>query len=114
MIFQQRSPLGALATVSDAAISFSRKGITRVAAALTRSQLTRRNLFVVDIYCFIPKRELDDVRWEKVEQVRGLLIGETYPVPPEQIAARLIDQMLDHGLAYPRRRRSRSRGKTIQ
>jgi len=68
---------------------------------------------VADIYCFIPKRELDDVRWEKVEQVRRTLTGETYPVSPEQIAARIIEQMVESGSATPHWSRSKSCGKTI-
>jgi hypothetical protein len=68
---------------------------------------------VADIYYFIPKRELDDVRWEKVEQVRRILTGGTYPVSPEQIAAKLIEQMLERGRVNLHWRRSKSRGKAI-
>jgi anti-sigma28 factor (negative regulator of flagellin synthesis) len=37
---------------------------------------------------------LDDVRWEKVEQIKLIVTGETYPVPPERVAEKLIEHML--------------------
>jgi hypothetical protein len=68
---------------------------------------------VVNIYRFISKRGPDDVRWEKVEQVTQIVTGGTFPASPEQVAARLIDQMLELGRADPSWRRSKSCGKPI-
>jgi hypothetical protein len=68
---------------------------------------------VADIYSLMSKRELDDVRWEKILQVKRILRGETHSAPPEQIAARLIEQMLERGRGNPRWKRSGSRGDTI-
>jgi anti-sigma28 factor (negative regulator of flagellin synthesis) len=49
---------------------------------------------VLDIYELISKSESDDVRWEKVKQFKLVLTNGAYPVPPEQVAARLIEEML--------------------
>jgi hypothetical protein len=56
----------------------------------------------------ISKRAPTDVRWEKVEQIKPNVIGGTYPVPPEQVAAKLIEHMLDRGRAGRRRKRNGS------
>jgi hypothetical protein len=52
----------------------------------------------------ISKRGPNDVRWEKVAQIKPYVTGGTYPVPPEQVAAKLIEHMLDRGLARRRRK----------
>jgi hypothetical protein len=54
---------------------------------------------VFDICNLIAKSRPEDVRWDKVEHVKQLLTGETYPVSPTQIAAKLIEHMLEHGRA---------------
>lgn len=36
----------------------------------------------------------DDVRWEKIEHIKRILADGTYPVPPEQVAAKLIEHLL--------------------
>lgn len=56
----------------------------------------------------ISKRAPNDVRWEKVQQIKPNVIGGTYPVPPEQVAAKLIEHMLDRGRARQRRKRDGS------
>ncbi len=53
----------------------------------------------------ISKRAPNDVRWEKVEQIKPNVTGGAYPVPPEQVAAKLIEHMLDHGRAKRRGKR---------
>jgi len=55
---------------------------------------------------------LDDVRWEKVEQIKLVLASRTYPVPPERVAEKLVENMLKRDDASPRRKRGRSRRKT--
>ena len=45
----------------------------------------------------ISKRAPNDVRWEKVEQIKPHVVAGTYPVPPEQVAAKLIEYMLESG-----------------
>jgi anti-sigma28 factor (negative regulator of flagellin synthesis) len=52
---------------------------------------------VLDIYGLISKSEPDDVRWEKVKQFKLVLTNAAYPVPAEQVATRLIEQMLERG-----------------
>jgi hypothetical protein len=37
----------------------------------------------------------DDVRWEKVEQIKLVLNSGTYPVPPERVAEKLVEHMLN-------------------
>jgi hypothetical protein len=61
---------------------------------------------VLDIYGLISKSEPDDVRWEKVKQFKLILTGAAYAVPTEQVAARLIEQMLERGRSHLRRRHS--------
>jgi hypothetical protein len=53
----------------------------------------------------ISKRAPNDVRWEKVEQIKPNVTGGTYPVSPEQVAAKLIEHMLDRGRAKRQRKR---------
>jgi anti-sigma28 factor (negative regulator of flagellin synthesis) len=50
---------------------------------------------VLGIYDLISKSEPDDVRWAKVKQFKQVLTNGAYPVWPEQVAARLIEQMLE-------------------
>jgi anti-sigma28 factor (negative regulator of flagellin synthesis) len=52
---------------------------------------------VLDICYLTTKRELDDVRWEKIEQVKRILANGTYSAPLEQVAAKLIEDMLEPG-----------------
>jgi hypothetical protein len=79
--------------------------------------LTRRNLSVLGIYDLISKREPDDVRWETVKQFKLILAKGAYPAPPERVAVRLIETMLERGrclfpqqeeqVKYPGRRRGK-------
>jgi hypothetical protein len=48
-----------------------------------------------------------DVRWEKVERLRLILTAGTYCVPPRQIAARLLERVLEGDRATHRWKRSR-------
>jgi anti-sigma28 factor (negative regulator of flagellin synthesis) len=52
---------------------------------------------VLDICYLTTKRELDDVRWEKIDQVKRILANGTYSAPLEQVAAKLIEDMLEPG-----------------
>ena len=52
------------------------------------------------------------MRWDKVEHVKRILTGETYPVSPKQIAAKLIEHMLEHGRANQRWKHTGSSSKT--
>jgi anti-sigma28 factor (negative regulator of flagellin synthesis) len=63
---------------------------------------------VLDICGWIEKSRPDDVRWDKVEHVKRILTGETYPVSPKQIAAKLIEHMLEHGHANQHKQRESS------
>lgn len=63
---------------------------------------------MLDICYLISKAAPHDVRWEKVERIKRSLTGGTYPVPPKQVAAKLIEQMLELGRANRRWKRSRS------
>jgi Anti-sigma-28 factor, FlgM len=67
---------------------------------------------VLDIRGWISKSRPDDVRWDKVEHVKQILAGETYPVSPKQIAAKLIEHMLEHGRANQRRKHTGSSSET--
>jgi hypothetical protein len=58
-------------------------------------------------YYQISKTGPHDVRWEKVERLRLLLTGGTYSVPPKQVAAKLLEQMLERYRANHRRNRGR-------
>jgi hypothetical protein len=62
-----------------------------------RSINNQEELSVLDIHYSIPKSEPDDVRWEKVDHVRLMLANGTYRVSPEQVATKVIDQMLESG-----------------
>jgi hypothetical protein len=70
--------------------------------------LTRRTLSVLTSDSRISKRAPNDVRWEKVQQIKPNVTGGTYPVPPEQVAAKLIEHMRDRGRAMRRRKRDSS------
>ena len=52
------------------------------------------------------------MRWDKVEHVKRILTGETYPVSPKQIAAKLIEHMLEHGRANQRWKQTGSSSET--
>jgi hypothetical protein len=52
---------------------------------------------VSNIHYAIPTSEPDDVRWEKVDHIRLMLANGTYHVSLEQVAAKVIDQMLESG-----------------
>jgi hypothetical protein len=67
---------------------------------------------VLDICGWISKSRPDDVRWDKVEHVKRILTGETYPVSPKQLAVKLIEHMLEHGRASPRWKRTGSSSDT--
>jgi Anti-sigma-28 factor, FlgM len=56
----------------------------------------------------ISKRAPNDVRWEKVQQIKPNVTGGSYPVPPEQVAAKLIEHMLERGRVKFRRKRDSS------
>jgi hypothetical protein len=53
-----------------------------------------RNLSVLDM---ISKSQPDNVRWEKVKQFKLILTKGTHLVPPEEVAKRLIERMLERG-----------------
>jgi hypothetical protein len=65
---------------------------------------------VLDIYYSILKSEPNDVRWEKVDHVRLMLANGSYSISPEQVATKVIDQMLESDKHHWKR--SRSSGKT--
>jgi hypothetical protein len=67
---------------------------------------------VLDINRWISMNTLDDVRWEKVEQIKQILINGTYPAPPERVAEKLVEHMLKLDGANHRRKRGRSGSKT--
>jgi hypothetical protein len=62
---------------------------------------------VLHIYDLISKSEPDDVRWDKVKHFKLILTNGAYPVPPEQVAARLIDGMLERGHSHLRQRHNK-------
>jgi hypothetical protein len=64
----------------------------------------------LDIHYSILKSEPDDVRWEKVDRVRLMLANGSYSISPEQVATKVIDQMLESDKHHWKR--SRSSGKT--
>jgi anti-sigma28 factor (negative regulator of flagellin synthesis) len=88
------------------------KRAAHIATGTARSTTNQEELSVLDIYYSILKSELDDVRWEKVNHVRLILANGTYPVTLEQVATKIIDQMLESGRANHHWKRSRSSGKT--
>jgi hypothetical protein len=67
---------------------------------------------VLDLCNFISKAGTDDVRWEKVKQFKLILTNTPYAVPPGQVAARVIDQMLERGRLHLRRRKIKLSRKT--
>jgi anti-sigma28 factor (negative regulator of flagellin synthesis) len=58
---------------------------------------------VLYIYDLISQSELDNVRWDKVKHFKLILTNGAYPVHPEQVAARLIERMLERGRSHLRR-----------
>jgi hypothetical protein len=67
---------------------------------------------VLDINRWISINTLDDVRWERVEQINLNLSSGTYPAPPERVAEKLVEHMLTLDGANHRRKRGRSGSKT--
>ena len=67
---------------------------------------------VSDIDDWISKSGPDDVRWEKVENIKRILTGGTCPVPPEQVAAKLLEHMREPGFVNLPWKRRRSSNKT--
>jgi Anti-sigma-28 factor, FlgM len=67
---------------------------------------------VLDIYDLFSKSEPVDVRWEKVKQFKRILTNGAYSVPPEQVAARLIERMVERGRSHFRRRHCKQSSKT--
>jgi hypothetical protein len=61
---------------------------------------------VSNIHYAIPTSEPDDVRWEKVDHIRLMLANGTYRVSLEQVAAKVIDQMLESGTHHWKNGRS--------
>jgi anti-sigma28 factor (negative regulator of flagellin synthesis) len=51
---------------------------------------------VLDINRWISMNTLDDVRWEKVEQVKLNLSCGTYLPPRERVAEKLVEHMLKY------------------
>jgi anti-sigma28 factor (negative regulator of flagellin synthesis) len=94
------------------------KRAVHIATAPARSTNNQEELSVLDIHYSIPKSEPDDVRWEKVDHVRLMLANGTYRVSPEQVATKVIDQMLEsgrdkHHWKRSMGRRERSPGSTL-
>jgi hypothetical protein len=67
---------------------------------------------VLDINRWISMNTLDDVRWEKVEQVKLNLSCGTYLPPRERVAEKLVEHMLKLDGTSHRRKRGRSGSKT--
>jgi hypothetical protein len=61
---------------------------------------------VLDIHYSPLKSEQDDVRWEKVDNVRLMLASGTYHVCLAEVAAKVIDQMLESGTHHWKNGRS--------
>jgi hypothetical protein len=64
------------------------------------------------VYCWFSKSAPDDVRWEKVEHIKRILIGGTYAVPAKRVAAKLLGHMLERDRATHGWEHSRSGLKT--
>jgi hypothetical protein len=56
-----------------------------------------------DIYDLISQSGLDNVRWDRVKHFKLILTNGVYPVSPDQVAARLIERMLERGRSHLRR-----------
>jgi hypothetical protein len=67
---------------------------------------------VLDINRWISMSTLEDVRWEKVERIKLVLTSRTYPIPPERVAEKLVEHMLNLDGVTHRRKRGRSGRKT--
>jgi Anti-sigma-28 factor, FlgM len=63
---------------------------------------------VLDIRYLTSKTGPHDVRWEKIERLRPILIGGTYSVSPKQLAAKLLERMLERDRANHRWKCNRS------
>jgi anti-sigma28 factor (negative regulator of flagellin synthesis) len=92
------------------------KSVVHIATASARSTTNQEELSVLDIYYSTLKSEPNDVRWEKVDHVRLMLANGTYRISPEQVATKVIDQMLESDKHHWKRsmgRRERSPGSTL-
>jgi anti-sigma28 factor (negative regulator of flagellin synthesis) len=78
----------------------------RIATAKAVNCRSRRIPLALSSYYQISKSASDDVRWEKVERLRLILTAGTYSVPPKQVAARLLERMLESDRANHRWKRS--------
>jgi hypothetical protein len=72
------------------------------------NRYSRRIPLELSSYYQISQSGSHDVRWEKVERIKRIVAGGTYPVPPKQVAAKLLKQMLERDRANHRWKRSRS------
>jgi Anti-sigma-28 factor, FlgM len=63
---------------------------------------------VLDIHYLNLKLGPHEVRWEKVERIKRILTAGTYFVPPKQVAAKLLERILECDRANHRCRCSRS------
>ena len=63
---------------------------------------------MLNMYPWILKSGPYDVRWEKVEHVKRMLANRMYPVPPKQVAAKIIERMLERGRGNQHWKRIRS------
>jgi anti-sigma28 factor (negative regulator of flagellin synthesis) len=79
-----------------------------IATAIGGQLSNKEDLSVSTSKSQFSKRAPYDVRWEKVEQIKPNVIGGTYPVSPEQVAAKLIEHMLDHDRAWRPRKQNGS------
>lgn len=57
---------------------------------------------------WISKTRPNDVRWEKVERIKRLVTVGTYSVAPKQVAAKLLERILERDRANHRCRCSKS------
>jgi hypothetical protein len=56
----------------------------------------------IDAYSWFAKTARDDVRWQKVEHIKRIMIGGTYAVPARRVAAKIVRHMLEHHRATHR------------
>jgi hypothetical protein len=66
----------------------------------------------LDAYHWFTTSAPDDVRWEKVEDIKRILTGGTYAVPAIQVAAKLFKHMMELDRGNPCWEHSRSSSKT--
>jgi anti-sigma28 factor (negative regulator of flagellin synthesis) len=68
---------------------------TKFATASLRSPNNQEEMLVLNIHYGIPTSEPDDVRGERVDHIRLMLDNGTHRVSLAQVAAKIIDQMLE-------------------